>query len=235
MLKETGPERVGGARRVAKAIGRASRNALFAAAFAASAAQGGGALAQEKPKAAVEIGAGMDALRKEPRAIMIAGAEVQLPARMGIAASAGFQAPFSAGGQAGLEEFRLKIRFPIAGPVTAETGFFRSVHDGVSKGAFGATVMAGLPHGLAAGVSASYVLDFNQVTLLGIGVANPTDWLSIALVGGGIPQAEAGCMGASIGIKLNPQGTQLVLDSWNIIGQNGPVVANLKLGIKQSF
>jgi hypothetical protein len=94
-------------------------------------------------------------------------------------------------------------------------------------------VFTGLPFG-AAGVVGGYLFDFKTVPLFGVLVWNPHPRITVNGLGGAVIRGDAGILGGGANLRLS-ENTTLKIDSWNIVNEQGAVVANLKLNLGYRF
>lgn len=186
-----------------------------------------------KPKPTMELESGIGYMhgQKDVRAMILAKSEIPLPLRMKMNATVGMSGSLN-NQDTELEEVEAKLSIPIAGLVTASAGYLRSKHGAVENLVNG-SVFAGLPFG-AAGIAGGYLFDFKTVPLFGVLVWNVHPRLTLNGLGGAVIKGSAGIIGGGATMKLSENAT-LMLDSWNIINEQGAIVANLKFGIGYRF
>jgi hypothetical protein len=220
-----------------RTVKRKIRKAGMALAFAGALLVSGPMKANAKPKVKskptieLETGIGYMHGAKDVRAMILAKGEIPLPLKMKLNTTVGLSGSLN-NKDVGLEEVEAKLTAPIAGPVTASAGFLRSKHGGVENLISG-SVFTGLPFG-AAGVVGGYLFDFKTVPLFGVLVWNPHPRITVNGLGGAVIRGDAGILGGGANLRLS-ENTTLKIDSWNIVNEQGAVVANLKLNLGYRF
>lgn len=195
-------------KKVWEALKRKARKARIALAFAGAllAVEPAMARAQEepvqKPKLELKLGAAYDYKQEEARALMLLGSELPLPLKMKLAALLGFSGSLGDPGAASIEELKLNLNIPIAGPVSIDLYGYNSRHLGVQTFSAGGDICVSLPFG-AAIVAFENIFDANQRPLLGILVIDAIEGrLSISLSGGWATNAGAGITGGGLTVSL---------------------------------
>lgn len=189
-----------------KRVGRRLRKAAAAIAAAGVLLSEGslGAKAQEKPErppVALKMGAAYDRKGQDFRALAIAGSKLPLPAGLNLEASLGFAGSLSTPGSFNVEEAKLSLSVPVAGPVWVDLYGYNSRHMAVQQFSVGADVGVGLPFG-AAMVGLEHILDAGQRPLYGVLLLDAIKRLSLSVSGGYVTNCRAGSAGAGLRISL---------------------------------
>lgn len=190
---------------VRRAVRRIRRAAVAAAFAGALLAEGPLARAEEpppRPPITLKTGAAYDHAQRDFRTMAIVGSKLPLPARMTLDASVGFAGSLTTPGAFSVEEAKLSLGVPIAGPVFMDLYGHNSRHFAVRQFALGADVGVTLPFG-AALVGFENIFDGGQRPVYGVlAVDAIRKRLSFSVSGGYVTNCGAGTAGAGVRVNL---------------------------------
>lgn len=194
--------------RCVEAVKRKAKKAKLALALAGALLVCGPMKAQaeerpvERPPISMKMGTAYDHKQKDFRALAIIGSEIPLPPRMKLAGSVGFAGSLTTPGEFNVEEAKLNLNIPIAGPVWVDLYGHNSRHFAVQEFAVGGDVGVGLPFG-AAIVGFEHIFDGGQRPLYGVLVLDAIkNRLSLSVSGGWVTNMDAGTLGAGVKVML---------------------------------
>jgi hypothetical protein len=178
-------------RRAMRKIGKALAGATLAAGLMIAPMKAKAQKPKEKPKIALDVkmGAAIDHMTKEPRALVSFGTHIPLPLKMRFDARMGIATKFD--GEAKWEELWLNLGIPIAGPVAMDLYAYNNAHLAVTKLSVGGDVALKLPFG-AAIVAFEHILDGGQRPLIGILKIDAMKNLNFFVHGGYVTNKDAG-------------------------------------------
>jgi hypothetical protein len=217
-----------------------ARKEAAAIAFAGALLCGGpiGAKAGEpapRPPITLKMGAAYDPVAKDVRMITILGSSLVLPAGLKLDAMAGLSGSLTAPGQSYVEEAKLDLNVPIAGPVFFDLYGYNSRHFGVQKFSVGGDVGVALPFG-AAIVGYEYILDAGQMPVYGVLALDAIkNRLSVSVSGGYVTNCDAGTAGLGVRFMLGKGFPALSVHTMTIFNRDALLFADTRAMLEFDF
>jgi hypothetical protein len=182
----------------------------------------------QRPPITMKLGTAYDVKQGDVRALVTVGSELPLPLRMKLAAAAGLSASMTDPGQAGLEEAKLGLNIPIAGPVWVDLFGHNSRHFAVQQFSVGGDIGVAFPRG-AAIVGFEHIFDGGQRPLYGILVLDAIrDKLQLSLSGGYVTNCEAGTAGGGVKVNLGKGLPTLDIHTMTIFNKDALLFADVR-------
>jgi hypothetical protein len=181
-----------------------------------------------RPPITMKLGTGYDVKGKDARALLSLGSELPLPLRMKLSAAAGLAASLNNPGEAGLEEAKLNLNIPVAGPVWVDLFGHNARHLAVNQFSVGGDVGIAFPRG-AAIVGFEHIFDGGQRPVYGILVLNAIkERLDISVSGGYVTNCDAGTAGGGIKLKLGEGMPALDIHTMTIFNKDALLFADVR-------
>ncbi len=183
----------------------------------------------------MKMGAAYDPVAKDVRMLSILGSSLTLPAGLKLGATAGLSGSLSSPGQFNVEEAKLNLNVPVAGPVFFDLYGYNSRHFGVSKFSFGGDVGVGLPFG-AALVGFEHILDAGQMPVYGaLALDAIKKRLSISLSGGYVTNCGAGTAGLGVRFMIGQGLPALSVHTMTIFNRDALLFADTRAMLEYDF
>jgi hypothetical protein len=188
-----------------------------------------------RPPITLKMGAAYDPLTGDVRMLSILGSSLALPARLKLEAVAGLSGSLTTPGQFNVEEAKLDLNAPVAGPVFFDLYGYNSRHFGVRKFSVGADVGVGLPFG-AALVGFERILDADQMPVYGVLALDAIrNRLNISVSGGYVTNCDAGTAGLGVRFMVGPGLPALSVHTMAIFNRDAFLFADTRAMVEYEF
>lgn len=189
----------------------------------------------ERPPITMKMGAGYDHKQRDARALAILGSEIPLPLGMKLSGCVGMAGSLTTPGLFNVEEAKLNLSLPIAGPVWMDLYGHNSRHLAVQQFSIGGDIGLGLPFG-AAIVGFEHILDGGQRPLYGMLVLDAIKRrLELSVSGGWVTNMDAGTLGAGAKVMLGEGLPAISVHSMAILDRQALLFSDTRAMLEFTF